>query len=155
MDVKINTSISNEYDDIQITIKAPSLDKKTQKIIDAISNISNNSNQITGELDNNIYILSTDDILCFYSDEKYNYCQTSENSFRIRSTLYELEEKLNKNHWIRISNSCIVNLNKIKCFDIGTVGSIVVVLENDSKRDVSKRKIKEIMNLLKDRRRLS
>ncbi len=155
MDVKIDTSISSEYKDIHITIQAPLLDKNTQKIIDVISNISNDSNQITGELDNNIYFLSTNDILCFYSDEKYNYCQTLENSFRIRSTLYELEEKLNKNYWIRISNSCIVNLNKIKCFDIGTVGSIVVILENNSKKDVSKRKIKEIMNLLKDRRRLS
>ena len=155
MDVKINTSISNEYDDIQITIKAPSLDKKTQMIIDAISNITNDSNQITGELDNNIYILSINDIICFYSDEKYNYCQTLENNYRIRSTLYELEEKLNKTNWIRISNSCIVNLNHIKCFDIGTVGSIVVVLKNGSKKDVSKRKIKEIMNLLKDRRRLT
>ncbi len=117
MDIKINTSISNEYDDIQITIKAPALDKKTQMIIDAITNISNDINQITGELDNNLYILQTDNILCFYADEKYNYCRTIKSSFRVRCTLYELEEKLNKNNWIRISNSCIVNLNHIKCFD--------------------------------------
>ena len=151
MDVKINTSISNEYDDIQITIKAPLLDEKIQMIINAISDISNNSQQIIGELNNNIYILSINEISCFYSNEKYNYCKTLKNDFRIRSTLYELEQILNKNNWVRISNSCIVNLNRIKCFDVGTVGSIVVILEDGSKRDVSKRKIKEIMNLLKNR----
>lgn len=154
MEIKLNTNISNEYEDIKVTINAPVLDKKVQMLIDAISNISTDVSSITGEADNNIYILQIDNILCFYSDEKYNYCQTLDNKFRIRHTLYELEEILNKRNWIRISNSCIVNLNHIKCFDIGTVGSIVVVLEDGTKKDVSKRKIKEVMNLLKDRRRL-
>lgn len=154
MKIKINTNISNEYQDIQITINAPTLDKQTQLIIDTISNISNDCSQIVGQLDNNVYILQLDDILCFYADEKYNYCQTLQNKFRVKNTLYELEQRLNNRNWIRISNSCIVNLNHIKCFDIGTVGSIVVVLEDDSKRDVSKRKIKDVMKLLKERRNL-
>lgn len=154
MELKINTNISSEYQDIQITINAPSLDKQTQLIIDTISNISNEHSQIVGQLDNNVYIIQLDDILCFYADEKYNYCQTLENKFRVRNTLYELEEKLNHKNWIRISSSCIVNLNHIKCFDIGTVGSIVVVLEDGTKRDVSKRKIKDVMKLLKERRNL-
>lgn len=154
MNIKINTNISNEYQDIQITINAPSLDKQTQLIIDTISNISSDCTQIIGQLDNNVYILQIDDILCFYADEKYNYCQTLQNKFRVKNTLYELEQRLNKQNWIRISNSCIVNLNRIKCFDIGTVGSIVVVLEDGAKKDVSKRKIKDVMKLLKERRSL-
>ena len=154
MNIKINTNISNEYQDIQITINAPSLDKQTQLIIDTISNISSDCTQIIGQLYNNVYILQIDDILCFYADEKYNYCQTLQNKFRVKNTLYELEQRLNKQNWIRISNSCIVNLNRIKCFDIGTVGSIVVVLEDGSKKDVSKRKIKDVMKLLKERRSL-
>lgn len=151
MDIKINTNISNEYPDIQVTINAPSLNKQTQMIIDAISKLSSEKNQIIGEYDNNIFILKLDDILCFYSDEKYNYCRGKKNSYRVKYTLYELEQTLNSNDWIRVSHSCILNVKHIKCFDIGTIGSIVVVLDDDSKYDVSKRKIKDIMNFLKGR----
>lgn len=152
MDIKINTNISSEYPDIQITINAPSLDKQTQMIIDTISKISKEKNQIIGESNNNIFILPLEDILCFYADDKYNYCKANKNSYKIKYTLYELEETLNRKDWIRVSHSCILNVNHIKCFDIGTVGSIVVILDDDSKYDVSKRKIKDIMKFLKERR---
>lgn len=152
MDIKINTNISSEYPDIQININAPSLNKQTQMIIDFISKLSSEKNQIIGEYENNIYMLKLEDILCFYSDEKYNYCSVGNNSYRVKYTLYELEQTLSTHDWIRISHSCIVNINHIKCFDIGTVGSVVVILDNDSKHDVSKRKIKEVMKFLKERR---
>lgn len=153
MDIKINTNISSEYPDIQITINAPSLNKQTQMIIDTISKLSSEKNQIIGEHDNNIFILQLNDILCFYSDKKYNWCRAKENSYKVKYTLYELEQTLNSNDWIRVSHSCILNVNHIKCFDIGTIGSIVVVLDDDSRYDVSKRKIKDIMNFLKGRGR--
>lgn len=154
MNIKINTNISDEYEDIQININAPSLNNQMQMIIDAISRISSNDDVITAELDNSIYMLHIEEIYCFFSDEKYNYASTKNGKYRVRNTLYELEQSLDKRNWIRISNSCIVNLNHIKCFDMGTVGSIVIVLEDGTKKDVSKRRIKEIMNLLKSRRGL-
>lgn len=152
MSIKITTNISNEFKNIEININSPSLDKKTKMIIDIISSISDEESIIAAEQNNHIYILHINDIFCFYSDEKYNYCTTKEGNYKIRSTLHELEEKLNKTNWIRISNSCILNLNHIRCFDMGTIGSIVVILENGEKKDVSKRRIKEIAKLLKDRR---
>lgn len=62
MNIKINTNISNEYSDIQVTINAPSLDKQTQMIIDTISKLSSEKNQIIGEYDNNIFILQLNDV---------------------------------------------------------------------------------------------
>lgn len=154
MNIKVNTHISSEYLDIQIDIKAPVLNDETKMIIDAISNMPSHNQTIAAEANNNIYILSINKIYCFFSDEKYNYCLTKDGTYRIRSTLYELEQNLDNNNWIRISNSCIINLNHVRCFDMGTVGSIVVILENGVRKDVAKRKIKEIMNLLKKRREL-
>ncbi len=154
MEIRLDTDISKEYEEIKVIIQAPKIDRKVQNIIDSILNISEDLTNVVGELDNNIYILQVDDISCFYSDEKYNYCQTINGKYKIRHTLYELEKNLNKVNWIRISNSCIINLNHIKCFDMGTVGSIVVVLKNGDKKDVSKRRIKDIINLVKNRRKL-
>lgn len=107
-------------------------------IIDTISKLSAEKNQIIGEYDNNIFILQLNDILCFYSDEKYNWCKANKNSYRVKHTLYELEQTLNTNDWIRISHSCILNINHIKCFDIDTIGSIVVVLDDESRYNNNK-----------------
>ena len=152
---KIHTNISNEFDDVNITVEAPKLDQEVQLILDTLSNLEfHNTQQIIGNLDNQVYIIPIEDILCFYSDEKYNYCQTIQNNYKLRNTLYELEQNLNKDNWIRISNSCIVNINQIKYFDMGTIGSVVVVLKNGTTKDVSKRRIKDITQLLKLRRGL-
>jgi len=151
--MKIETNISEKFKEIKVIVEAPKIDSNVQSILNTISEINKKEmKEIIGEYENKIYLIPIQDILCFYSDLKHNYCQTKEKNYRIKNTLYELEEKLNKNDWIRISNSCIVNLNQIKCFDMGTVGSIVVILKNDEKRDVSKRKIKEIIKILKLRR---
>ena len=49
MNIKINTNISSEYQDIEITINSPSLNKQAKMIIDAISSISNKPEVITVE----------------------------------------------------------------------------------------------------------
>lgn len=66
--------------------------------------------------------------------------------------LYELEEVLDKNDFIKISNSCIVNINQVECFDISILGTIVVKLKDDTKENVSKRNIKKVKQMLKERR---
>ena len=55
------------------------------------------------------------DILLFYSDKRDIYCKTEEGEFKIKNTLYELEKI---NEFLRISRSCIINVNHIKSFDI-------------------------------------
>ena len=66
--------------------------------------------------------------------------------------LYELEEALDKNDFIKISNSCIVNINQVECFDISILGTIVVKLKDNTKENVSKRNIKKVKQMLKERR---
>ena len=58
--------------------------------------------------------------------------------------LYELEEQLSKNKFIRISNSCIINVEKTKSFDTSIIGSLVAKMEDETKQEVSKRRITSI-----------
>ena len=90
--------------------------------------------------------------ICFFSKDKYNYVRTVNGIYRIKMKLYELEEVLDKNDFIKISNSCIVNINQVECFDISILGTIVVKLKDDTKENVSKRNIKKVKQMLKERR---
>ena len=136
--------------EVEILIKSPVISEDLNKLIDHINKFENslkrkfllNSNNVITEI-------SYADIICFYSDKKYNYCRTKEKSYKIKSKLYEVE-KLDPN-FIRISKACIVNSKQIKCFDLSETGQIVVVLNDGTKEFVSRRKVKDIMEFLDER----
>lgn len=151
MDIKINTNISSQLDEISITIDAPELTDKIQDIIKYISNINIVSNQIMANKDNKIYFIDLEKVICFFSKDKYNYVRTNEDIYRIKYKLYELENLYSQKRFIRISNSCIININQVECFDTSILGTIIVRLKDNTQEIVSKRRVKQIMELLKER----
>ena len=86
----------------------------------------------------------------FYSNGKNNYCKTVDNkTYKIRSKLYEIENI--DDSFIRISKKCIVNVNFVKCFDMGETGKIIVKLYDDTEEKVSRRRIKDVLKFLEDK----
>lgn len=90
------------------------------------------------------------DIIMFYSDKKNNYCKTNTGQYKIKSKLYEIE-KMDKD-LIRISKSCIVNINHVEKFDLSETGKIIIKLDDLTEETVSRRKTRDIMKYLDDRR---
>ena len=148
MDIQVNTNISKEYNDITIKVQvsAPELTDEVQKILDNLSKISKKKEEIVATKNNQIFLLKSKDVLYFYSDEKNNFAKTREGVYKIKERLYELEENLDDKNFIRISNSCIINIDRTKCFDVSQIGSLIAKMEDDTKQEVSKRKIKNVMN---------
>lgn len=153
MDIKVRTNISNEFDSIEVIVNAPKLDTDVQNIVNNLLNTSNEITEIAGIQDNKIFIIKVSDIVMFYSQNKDNYCKTDKGVFKIKEKLYQLEEALPQNTFIRISNSTIINLEHTDCFDISTLGQIIVRFKDNTYEYVSQRKISEVMKFLKNRRR--
>jgi len=152
MNIKVNTNISKEYDEITININAPEFSDELQKVLNNLITISSEKEEIVATQNNEIVLLKSKDVLYFYSDEKNNYAKTKDDIYRIKEKLYELEEQLPKNKFIRISNSCIINVEKTKSFDAGIIGSLVAKMEDSTKQEVSKRRIKDVMKFLNERK---
>ena len=137
-------------DDIEILIKSPVLNEHVEILALYISQYEkNNDSKVLVNCNNTIKEISYDDIICFYSDKKYNYCKTKDKDYKIKSKLYEVENL--SSNFIRISKGCIANYKHIKCFDISETGKIIVVFDDNSKEYVSRRKLKSIMNFLDER----
>ena len=100
---------------------------------------------------NDIFVINVLDIIVFYSEEKNNFCKTKDGVYRIKEKLYYLEEMLPKNDFIRISNSAIININNVKCFNTSIVGKMIVKFEDGSHEAVSRRRTSEIMKFLNER----
>lgn len=147
--IKILTQIDEtmETESIEVTIKANSNSKQLQEIVQSIQSISENSNMLIGKKENKVFIIAIKNIVMFYTSENNTYCKTMQEQYKIDKKLYELEE-MNQNQFIRISKSCIVNINFVDSFDFTYLGNIFVKLKNGEIQSVSKRKIPEITKFL-------
>ena len=90
------------------------------------------------------------DFLRFHTDGKGVSAQTAGETYSVRLRLYELEERLDPKRFVRISNSEIVNLDKVTALDLSLAGTIRMTLNGEVTAYVSRRfvkKIKETLNL--------
>lgn len=127
------------------------IEEKDEINIDDFTNYINkyNDKKIIVSQDNEKLQIDFQDIILFYSDKKYNYCKTKNGEYKIKNRLYEIENY--SEDLIRISKSCIININHVISFDMGETGKIVVKLDNNTKEIVSRRKIKDVINFLDER----
>lgn len=153
MKININTNINNNFnsDEIEVIINAKSNSETLNKIIENIQSISDNIDTIIGSVNNSVSIINVNEVICFYSKGQSNFCRVKDKELKIKKKLYELEENLDKNSFIRISNSCIVNIKFVESFDLSKIGDIVIKFVDGTKEYVSKRKIANVMKFLKER----
>ncbi|MCI8617369.1 MAG: LytTR family transcriptional regulator [Clostridia bacterium] len=120
MNIKITTEFSDKIpkEECEIKIISQEMSKELSTIISNVENITRKKiPMIIAENDNKIYLLETEKIDKFYTSNQNVYCIYKDSSFLVRKKLYELEEILDNNIFIRISNSCIANIKQIECFD--------------------------------------
>ena len=70
--------------------------------------------------------------------------------YALRQRLYELEERLSARMFVRISHSELINLNRVRGFDLSLAGTICVTLTGGVSTYVSRRyvsKIKQVLGL--------
>lgn len=87
-------------------------------------------------------------VLRFYAEDKGVFCQTGKGTFTVRQRLYELEEKLAGTKFVRVSNSEIVNLDRVTGLDLTLAGTIKMTLEGGTVCWVSRRYVKKIKQAL-------
>ncbi len=151
MKIKIKTNISSEYEEPILTINAPEMTDEIKTVVDYVSKLGTVPSQIVANKDNEIYFVDLEKVICFFSEDKYNYIRTKDDVYRLKYKLYEIEEIFGGSDFIRISKSCIININQVKCFDTSILGTIIVKLKDDTQEKVSKRNVPQIMKILKER----
>ena len=93
-------------------------------------------------------LLPQGDFLRFYADGKGVSAQTAGESYTVPLRLYELEERLDAARFVRISNSEIVNLERVTAVDLSLSGTICMTLDGTVKAYVSRRYMKKIKETL-------
>lgn len=138
---------------IDNTCKEPKLivvtDKMTDEINALIRKLSEESPQIlSGFRNDTLEILEQSDVSRIYASVGKVFAVTAKGEYTLRLRLYELEERLDKNSFTRISNSEIINLKKVKSFDLSFSGTICVSMSDGTVTYVSRRYVNKIKQVL-------
>ena len=102
---------------------------------------------VAGFRDDMVSILDQRDLYRIYAEAGRVYAETDNGTYVLRQ-LYEMEERLRRFSFVRISNSEIINLRKVKNIDLSFSGTICVLLTNKTVTYVSRRYVSRIKEVL-------
>ncbi len=131
----------------QVVVYAHKRSEITEKIEQFISELD--SEELLGYDENKrIYNIELNDVICFNTEDNKIIAQTNNSKLWIKLRMYQLEENLDEK-FVRINQSCIINIKKIKKFDASISGTLGVTLVNGYTDYVSRRQLKTVKERLK------
>ena len=149
--VDIDVVIDKQYTDPKVTIQTREKTEQVDNIIYAIENVSGNDFPVIPAYDGEkVELLSQRDIYRAYTQGRKVMVQTEDNSYTIKRSLIALEEDLNPKRFLRISQSEIINLYKVKRFDINIVGTIGIEFDNGQTSWAARSRVKAVKEFIKE-----
>jgi DNA-binding LytR/AlgR family response regulator len=118
--MKLNIKIDNNFDEPETLITTSKMTDEINKIVDFVSKLENVATVITGIKDDKVELLEQEFLVRIYTEDGKVFARTENDLYLLRLRLYELEERLDSTTFVRISNSEIVNLKKVKSLDLNS-----------------------------------
>ena len=144
--MKIEIKIDEGCTETKIIVVTSKVTEEVNEIIKRLS--SEQPQMIAGFKDEQATMLELTQIYRVYASEGKVYAEVENGTHILRLRLYEAEQRLAKCSFVRISNSEIINLKKVKGFDLSFAGTICVSLSNGTVTYVSRRYVAKIKQLL-------
>ena len=142
--MKVELRIDPGCGGVSVVINAPALTDEVKALAARLEG----DGVLTGWRGDLAVPLTGDQILRCFAQEKGVKVQTPEGVYDLRERLYELEGKLDRHTFVRISHSEIVNLRKVTALDLSLTGTIRVTLEGGAVSYVSRRYVRKIKEAL-------
>ena len=140
MDIELH--IDEKIDKEKIVVYAK---YHSQEITDIINKLSKeNINQIIGYIGTEVFILDIENIWTFYTEGNKVYAKIGKAIYRVKYKLYELENIIDNEIFIKISHSEIINIKYIESLNLGMAGTIIFKFKDGSTTYASRRSIKKI-----------
>ena len=132
---------------LTVIIEYPILDTKTQKLIKKIESLDF---MISGNSNGKVHRVHISDIYYVESVERKTFLYTKDEVYMTDKKLYELEEMLREAGIIRISKSCLMNVDMLYSIRQLMNSQLEATLLNGEKLIVARTYLKSIKNILKE-----
>lgn len=132
---------------LTIIIEYPILDTKTKRLIKKIEALDF---MVSGNSKGKVFQVHISDIYYMESVERKTFLYTKDEIYMTDKKLYELEEMLRDAGIIRISKSCLMNMNMLYSIRQLMNSQLEATLLNGEKLIVARTYLKNIKNILKE-----
>ena len=143
--MKIDVTLDPALEELLVKVLSPG---ETEELRSLLSRLEE-PQRLLGFREGRAVPLDAGSVLRFYGEDKEVRAQTLGGEvYTVRLRLYELEERLPRREFIRVSYSEIVNWKKVTALDLSLSGTIRVTLEGGVTTYVSRRYVKKIKTAL-------
>lgn len=147
--IEIEIILDQAYKEPKVAIYTDRRTRETEQIIYAIENVRMASAPpILGEKDKLIVPVLQMDIFRAVVEHRITRLYCLDGEYLVRKKLSELETVFDPVRFVRISQSEIINLRRVKGFDLSIVGTIGVEFDDGSRSWVARRFVRQIRQRL-------
>jgi len=133
--VKIVINENSTIDETEIIINCRQADEEIMRICAGLRVFDK---KVTGLLDGQTFLLNASDILYAEAVDRKTFLYTANGVYETPFKLYELEDRLAGEDFIRASKSCVLNFSKVKSLRGDFGGRMLCTLENSEIVTVSR-----------------
>ncbi|MDO4972696.1 MAG: LytTR family DNA-binding domain-containing protein [Eubacteriales bacterium] len=121
----------------------------TEEVREIAAFVKSRQGSLSGTADARQYEVAVADICYIESVDGKTFLYTNERVYETAYRLYELEERLQSKHFLRIAKSMLVNLMKIQSIQPAFNGRFTAVLRSGEKIIISRSYVKALKAALK------
>ena len=122
--MKVDVRIDPACAEATVTVSAPRMTEEIEALLRLLA--QKPEQKLLGFRDGEAQRIAPADILRVYAGGGKVYAATERGDFELRMRLYELEQRLEGGSFARISNAEIVNLDRVRSFDLRLSGTVLV-----------------------------
>ena len=134
-DLKIVINEDKSIEETEVIINCRQTDEQILRICAGLRMFDK---KVTGVLDEQIFLLNISDILYIETVDRKTFLYTAGQVYETPLKLYELEERLAGDDFIRATKSSILNFGKVKSLRGDFGGRLLCTLENGEKVTVNR-----------------
>lgn len=143
--MKLNIEQSDQYKEVEITIKYSSTDAYLERLINQIRAYGY---VIQGKTEKDTILVRADDIFYFESIEGKTFIYGEKEVYRCDLRLYQIEQQFCNGLFVRISKSNILNVEKLKSFRAKLNGRLEAKLINGECLEVKRHYVADLKKCL-------
>jgi len=144
--MQIEIILDENLEEPRLVLHARAMTPELNELIGRLS--EGGARQIAGYIEDRVELIEPEDVVRVYAERQKVYLETDRARYALRARLYEVEARLDRRQFARISVGEIVNLRKVKSLDLSAAGTIQVRLTSGATTWVSRRHMADLKKTL-------
>lgn len=139
--MKITINENNNFSQTEIIINC---NKTDEQILRLLNLLKNNDNKLTAVKDGQTFVLEPKNVLYIESVDKKTFVYCSNAVYETSLKLYELEDRLCPDGFVRAAKAAIINLSQVRSLRPDLGARLILTLNNGEKIIASRQYAQEI-----------